>query len=222
LDTQKWVWEYFVGGCYRHQLKLRVYVSHLACKRNLVHQTYRNHFVLTKPSWLLQGGEGAQDALGCTSLLTKAWEPLTIGHFCGKRPIKMRHPLHLYHPVGRSNLVLACWGVTHQVLHEKMQDYISCKMNNSPTLQCIVRIWTLIIQVAGPASLDPASNDVWQIPPIRTIYDSFHWKWYTPEIHQIEKPRFLGISRCKFKFKFCLNLNLYREFSRFSGFWERS
>jgi len=44
------------------------------------------------------------------------------------------------------------------------------------------------------------------------IYDSFPWNRYTFEIHQIEKLRFLGISRYKFNLRFRLNLNLYRVF----------
>ena len=43
-----------------------------------------------------------------------------------------------------------------------------------------------------------------------TSYDSFHWKCYTPKIHQTERLRFLGISRYKFKLRWCSNLNLYR------------
>jgi len=41
-------------------------------------------------------------------------------------------------------------------------------------------------------------------------YDTFHWNCCIPEIPEIEKLRFLGVSRCKFKLRFWLNLNLYR------------
>ena len=34
------------------------------------------------------------------------------------------------------------------------------------------------------------------------VSDSFHWNCYTPKIHQIQKLRVLGISRCKFKLRF--------------------
>jgi len=42
-------------------------------------------------------------------------------------------------------------------------------------------------------------------------YDTFHWKCITPKTHRIEKPRFLGISRYKFKLRPWLHLNLYRR-----------
>jgi len=51
-------------------------------------------------------------------------------------------------------------------------------------------------------------------------YDSFHWKRYTPAIHQMEQFRFLCVSQYKFKLRICLNLSLYREkwVSRFGRF----
>ena len=45
----------------------------------------------------LQGGEDACDTLSCRSLFAK--EPLSIRLFCGKGLVKIRHPLHLRHPV---------------------------------------------------------------------------------------------------------------------------
>ena len=42
------------------------------------------------------------------------------------------------------------------------------------------------------------------------MYNSFHWNCYIPKNHQIEKLRFLGISRYKFKLRFWFNLSLYR------------
>jgi len=47
--------------------------------------------------WGLKGGEDPEDALSCRSFLAK--EPLLIGLFCGKWPIKIRHPMTLRHPV---------------------------------------------------------------------------------------------------------------------------
>jgi len=46
---------------------------------------------------LLQGDEEACTALSCRSCSAK--EPQIIGLFCGKRPIKIRHPLPFRHPV---------------------------------------------------------------------------------------------------------------------------
>jgi len=45
------------------------------------------------------------------------------------------------------------------------------------------------------------------------IYDTFHYKCYTPEIRQIEKLRFHGISWYTFNLRFWFNLNLS------SGIW---
>ena len=42
-----------------------------------------------------------------------------------------------------------------------------------------------------------------------SLYDSFHWKCYPPEIHQLQRLGFPGISRYKFKLRFWLNLNMY-------------
>jgi len=47
----------------------------------------------------LQGGEDTYDALSCRSFFAK--EPLIIGLFCGKWPVKIRHPMGLRHPVPR-------------------------------------------------------------------------------------------------------------------------
>ena len=51
-------------------------------------------------------------------------------------------------------------------------------------------------------------------------YDTFHCKCNNPEIHQIEKLRFLSISRHRFILRFWLDLNLYQgiRVSRFGGF----
>jgi len=48
---------------------------------------------------LIQGNKNAHDALDCRSLSGK--EPLIIGLFCAKQPMKIRHPMRLHHPVGR-------------------------------------------------------------------------------------------------------------------------
>ena len=45
----------------------------------------------------LQGGEDPQDAVNRRSFSAK--NPLFIGRFCGKSPIKIRHPMGLRHPV---------------------------------------------------------------------------------------------------------------------------
>jgi len=45
----------------------------------------------------VQGGEDSEDPLSCRSFSTK--EPINIGHFCGKCPIKIMDPMSLRHPV---------------------------------------------------------------------------------------------------------------------------
>ena len=47
--------------------------------------------------WSVQGGEDSWDPLSCRSFCTT--EPLNIGHFCGKWPIKIRDPIGLGHTV---------------------------------------------------------------------------------------------------------------------------
>jgi len=56
-------------------------------------------FSLKEPyNWLVvQGGKDPQDALRCGSFFAK--EPLIIGLFCGKCPMKIRHLMTLRHPV---------------------------------------------------------------------------------------------------------------------------
>jgi len=49
----------------------------------------------------VQGGKDSQDALSCRSFSAK--EPLIQELFCGKRSIKIRHPMTLHHPVGCLN-----------------------------------------------------------------------------------------------------------------------
>jgi len=44
----------------------------------------------------IQGGKDPQATTSCKSFSAK--EPLIVGLFCGKSPIKIRHALGLYHP----------------------------------------------------------------------------------------------------------------------------
>jgi len=45
---------------------------------------------------MVQGVEDSGDALNCRSFFAK--EPVIIGLFCGKWPIKIRHSVGLRHP----------------------------------------------------------------------------------------------------------------------------
>jgi len=60
---------------------------------------------------------------------------------------------------------------------------------------------------------------IWEGVSQRLVYHGIQWQCYIPEIHQIEKPRFLGISQNKCEIRFCLNLDLYQGLgvSRFGG-----
>ena len=59
------------------------------CKRT---HTYTHPYIMR-----IQVGEDSYNPLSCRSFSTK--EPLNIGHFCGKWPIKIRDPMSLRHPV---------------------------------------------------------------------------------------------------------------------------
>jgi len=65
------------------------------------------------------------------------------------------------------------------------------------------------------------------VPPVKAIphkykyvytyiwiftYDRFNWKCHIPEVLQIQKIRFLGISRYKFKLRFGFHLNSTKKF----------
>jgi len=56
--------------------------------------------------------------------------------------------------------------------------------------------------------------------PCMCTYDTLHWTCYTSKIHRIEKLRFLGRSRCKFKLRFWFDLNWYQQIrvAEFGGF----
>ena len=54
------------------------------------------HFTRVPTQHVVQGGEDSQDALSCRSFSAK--EPPIIGLFCGKWPMKTRHPMTLRHP----------------------------------------------------------------------------------------------------------------------------
>ena len=69
-------------------------MSHVTNSVNRISPPY---FWEIRPSSWLQGGEDSKDLLSCRSFSIK--EPLNIGHLCGKRPIKIRDPMSLRHPV---------------------------------------------------------------------------------------------------------------------------
>jgi len=80
----------------------------VTCIKISLHKTY-NHSYECSTRWVrrspatnsftcvIQSGEDSQDALSCRSFFAK--EPLIIGLFCRKWPLKIRHPMCLRHPV---------------------------------------------------------------------------------------------------------------------------
>jgi len=75
---------------------VHIWMSHGTHLDESCHRSFKKSACFSKVS-PLQGGEDAQDALCCRSLSAK--EPRIIGLFCGKRPVKIRHPVHLRHAV---------------------------------------------------------------------------------------------------------------------------
>jgi len=76
----------------------------------------------------------------------------------------------------------------HAYRRANMRVYVSTRM-----------LWASVMSL-GPVTQTKYSR-LWQFPP----------KLLHPEIHQIHKLRFLGISRYTFKLRFWLNKNLYQE-----------
>jgi len=66
-------------------------------KSDSTHRPYSLKDVQMRHVLSVQGGEDSKDPLSCRSISTK--EPLIIGHFCRKWPIKIRDPMSLRHPV---------------------------------------------------------------------------------------------------------------------------
>ena len=64
--------------------------------------------------WEWQGSEDSQDALSCR--LFSAKEPLILGLFYGKRPVKIRHFMGLRHPI-RCNAMMHVWPVLVCIHH---------------------------------------------------------------------------------------------------------
>ena len=64
---------------------------------------------------VIHGGEDPSDALSCRSFFAN--EPLMIGLFCGKWPIKIRQPMGLRHPVESVRECVCVWA----------HAYVSCE-----------------------------------------------------------------------------------------------
>jgi len=64
---------------------------------SLYRDTYTKLILSICWTLMIQDGEDAVDALRCRSLSAK--EPLIVRLFCGKWPIKIRHPVRLRHPL---------------------------------------------------------------------------------------------------------------------------
>ena len=74
-------------------------MTHSSTNYSPIRVSWRIHMHDTPHFWhdLLQGGKNPYDALRCRSLSAK--EPPITGLFCGKRCMKIRHPMGLRYPV---------------------------------------------------------------------------------------------------------------------------
>jgi len=93
----------------------------------------------------LQVGEDSQDPLSCRSFSTK--EPLNMGHFCGKWPIKIRDPMSLRHPISiyRIWCAIQLWLLTASVRRKHNEDAETLLFSSfeSHRIQCKVECWLL-------------------------------------------------------------------------------
>jgi len=80
--------------------------THVTCVHTCDHTSASTHVTIVCTHFIdfthyghpvLQGGEDPQDALSCRAFSAK--EPLIIRLFCGKWPVKIRHAMHLRHPI---------------------------------------------------------------------------------------------------------------------------
>jgi len=94
---------WFMYICMNIYVNVCMYVCACACVcvRTCARERYRACLCVC-----VQDGENAQDTFSCRSHSVK--EPLILGLFCGKWPIKIRHPMHLRHRVTQCSLRTAC------------------------------------------------------------------------------------------------------------------
>jgi len=85
------------GGIFRYVWGGELWATH--SKKIHTHNTQRTEGGIYRYVWggELQGGADPYDALICRLFFAK--EPLILGHFCRKWPIKLRRPMGLHHPV---------------------------------------------------------------------------------------------------------------------------
>jgi len=93
--------------------------------------------------------------------------------------------------------------VSHGILH--ICSASQCVAVRCSVLQCVAVCCSVLQCVAACCSVLQCLHTE------SSIYNSFHHNCYTPEIHQIQRLRFLGISRYKVKLRFWLNLNWYQK-----------
>jgi len=85
------------------QITSASHVSHMTGGMSYIRQIVRHDSLIwpykihSASMFMLQGGQDSYDFLSCRSYSTK--EPLNIGHFSGRWPVKIRDPVSLRHPV---------------------------------------------------------------------------------------------------------------------------
>ena len=121
--------------------------------------------------------------------------------------------IHIWIYVDTYVKALAMMMIARPFIHKIARFRMSCIGIGALYLYIDIYIYVEIyVYVEALAMMSIASASTW--------YDSFHWNCYTPKIHQIQRLRFLGISRYKITLRYWFNLNLYRGIwaSRFGGF----
>jgi len=99
-----------------------------------------------------------------------AKEPLIIGLFCGKWPMKIRHPMTLRHPVQQS--LQGERDKRWQTLQQSLQqETIYATRHDDSQQQMIHSLWQFPLRSLRPQSLEM----IWLK---NNFHDSFHWKCY--------------------------------------------
>jgi len=71
--------------------------GHFPQKSPIISGSFWKNELQLRGSLFIQGGKDSQDPLSCRSFFPK--EPIIMGLFCGKWPLKIRDPMSFRHPV---------------------------------------------------------------------------------------------------------------------------
>jgi len=114
---------------------------YIACKHNYICMGESYHiYTWVDISYIIQRSEDPFDASSCRSFPAK--EPLIIGLFCGKWPIKIRHPMGLRHLVSHSYMTLLhICDMPHKWHDQRMTRIHMFHMTHSKQLRSV--IWVI-------------------------------------------------------------------------------